>query len=111
MAESTDQERRIDALQTAVRDVAADVKAYRIEFAASIARVEALIPLRLGEQMVTLGVKLDSAIRDLSDLRTLIRSDLISRTEFDPVKQVVYGVVALILTAVVGALIALVVNR
>jgi len=36
---------------------------------------------------------------------------MVTRSEFDPVKKVVYGAVALILTTVFGALIALVVMR
>lgn len=35
----------------------------------------------------------------------------VTQTEFDPIRKLVYGLVGLILTAVVGALIAMVVNR
>ncbi len=38
-----------------------------------------------------------------------IKGEYISRAEFDPVKKIVYGLVSLILVAVVGAIVALVV--
>jgi subtilase family serine protease len=45
---------------------------------------------------------------DVKDIKETIKNDFITEAEFDPVKKVVYGLVALILVAVVGALIALV---
>jgi hypothetical protein len=38
-------------------------------------------------------------------------SQYVEKSEFEPVKKVVYGVVALILTAVIGALVGLVILR
>lgn len=35
----------------------------------------------------------------------------VTQDEFDPIKKIVYGIVALILTAVVGAIVSLVLNR
>lgn len=35
----------------------------------------------------------------------------VTQDEFDPIRKLVYGIVGLILTAVVGALISIVVNR
>lgn len=35
----------------------------------------------------------------------------VTQTEFDPIRKLVYGIVALILTSVVGAVLAVVLNR
>jgi hypothetical protein len=35
----------------------------------------------------------------------------VTQTEFDPIRKLVYGIVALILTAVVGALLSFVINK
>ena len=45
------------------------------------------------------------------EVQTIIRGEYIRRDEFAPVKQVVFGLVAVILFAVVGALAMLVVRR
>lgn len=39
-----------------------------------------------------------------------VSSHYVSKEEFEPIKKIVYGLVSLILTAVVGALIAIVVG-
>jgi ABC-type phosphate transport system permease subunit len=39
-----------------------------------------------------------------------VSSGYVTKEEFDPIKKIVYGVVSLILVAVIGALVALVVN-
>lgn len=39
-----------------------------------------------------------------------VSSNYVSKEEFDPIKKIVYGMVSLILIAVVGALVALVVG-
>lgn len=39
-----------------------------------------------------------------------VSTHYVSKEEFDPIKKIVYGLVSLILIAVVGALVALVVN-
>lgn len=35
----------------------------------------------------------------------------VTQVEFDPIRKLVYGIVALILTAVVGAIVSVVINR
>lgn len=53
-------------------------------------------------------------LKDLYDLIEKLRKEIsdayVSKTEFEPVKKVVYGLVSLILVAVVTALVALVVE-
>jgi hypothetical protein len=52
--------------------------------------------------------RIDSTLHDLT---TQFGSTYVTKSEFSPVKSVVYGLVALILTAVVGAMIYLVIQR
>lgn len=46
----------------------------------------------------------------VTKLDAKISSGYVTKEEFDPIKKIVYGVVSLILVAVVGALVALVVG-
>jgi hypothetical protein len=48
--------------------------------------------------------------RDLDEIKIKLDGSYVTKEEFQPVKNIVYGLVALILVAVVGALVALVVN-
>ena len=47
----------------------------------------------------------------LNAIDTKVSSGYVSKEEFEPIKKIVYGVVSLILIAVVGALVALVVSN
>lgn len=52
--------------------------------------------------------------RDIAEIKQTIKEskeDYISRAEFNPIKQIVYGLVGLILTGVVGALLTLVLRQ
>jgi len=49
--------------------------------------------------------------RDISDIKAKMRDDYVTHAEFAPVKQVVFGLVAVILLAVVGAIVALVIKQ
>ena len=52
-----------------------------------------------------------SYIRDkLEDIDKKVSSGYVTKEEFDPIKKIVYGMVSLILTAVVGAVVALVIG-
>lgn len=46
----------------------------------------------------------------MNAIDTKVSSGYVSKEEFEPVKKIVYGIVSLILVAVVGALVALVVG-
>jgi hypothetical protein len=46
----------------------------------------------------------------LNAVDTKVSNHYVSKEEFEPIKKIVYGVVSLILIAVVGALVALVVG-
>jgi len=49
--------------------------------------------------------------RDVMEIKTKLEADYVSREEFDPIKKIIYGLVSLILVAVVGGLISLVVLK
>lgn len=46
----------------------------------------------------------------LNAVDTKVSNNYVSKEEFEPIRKIVYGVVSLILVAVVGALVALVVG-
>lgn len=48
---------------------------------------------------------------EVSDIKQDIQGHFVTREEWEPVKKIVYGLVAMILTAVVGALIGLVIIK
>lgn len=56
-------------------------------------------------------VKIDYIIERVKDIEEKLEKKYVSQEEFKPVKSIVYGMVTLILTAVVGALIALVIQK
>lgn len=49
--------------------------------------------------------------RDISQINQKLDHNYVTKEEFAPVKTLVYGMVGLILTAVVGALITLVIRK
>lgn len=79
-----------------------------------IADVEHLmerIPENLGANIATLSGQVLTAIRDLDELKRMLRADFVTRAELDPIKRLVYGVVGLILTGVIGGLLGLVILK
>ena len=44
--------------------------------------------------------------RDIIDIKEKLNDDYVTKTEFEPIKKIVYGLVGLILVAVVTALVA-----
>lgn len=46
----------------------------------------------------------------INDIDSKVSSGYVTKEEFEPIKKIVYGVVSLILTAVVGAIVALVIG-
>jgi hypothetical protein len=62
-------------------------------------------------QFTTLNGTLSRLVCDVAELKTQMKTDYVNRREFEPVRNIVYGAVGLILMAVLGALIALVVQH
>jgi hypothetical protein len=56
-----------------------------------------------------LATKIDFLTTEVKELKGLVRSNYITKADFDPVRRIVYGMVALVLTAVIGALIGLII--
>ena len=48
---------------------------------------------------------------DVIEIKALVKNDYVTKTEFEPIKKLVYGIVTLILTGVIVALLSLVVRR
>jgi hypothetical protein len=48
---------------------------------------------------------------DVTDIKHKLDGEYVTRMEFDPIRKIVYGVVTIVLTAVVGGLVALVVYK
>ena len=71
----------------------------------------ALVPRSLSGDLVSLNVGLKVVIAELEIVKGLMRSDLVGRMEFEPIKRLVYGMVGVVLTAVLVALITMVVKR
>ena len=60
-------------------------------------------------QMTALNGQMTRLVCDVADLKAVLKTDYVHRREFLPVRNIVYGAVGLILTAVFGALIAVVI--
>lgn len=58
----------------------------------------------VSDRLVRIETKLDY-------IQNVLDKDIVLRAEFTPVKNIVYGLVTLILTSVVGAIIALVLKQ
>jgi subtilase family serine protease len=72
----------------------------------------------LRDDMSKIQVKLAEVQKDvefikieITEIKKKLDSIYVTQDEFDPVRKIVYGVVSLILVAVVGAIIALVIRR
>lgn len=107
-----------DATLRAVTQKADDLanELHRDELAAAklFADVEHLmerIPDDLGASIATLSGQVATAVRDLDEVKRMLRSDFVTRQELDPVRKLAYGVVGLILTGVIGGLLGLVILR
>ena len=58
-----------------------------------------------------LEVKIDYIIDRVKDIEQKLEMKYVSQDEFKPVKTIVFGMVAIILTSVVVALIALIISK
>ena len=57
-----------------------------------------------------IDTKLNFIMQSVKDIKQDLEKNYVTRMEFDPVKKVIYGLIGIILVAVVGAVIALVVK-
>ena len=61
--------------------------------------------------LATLKTDLEYIKRDIADIKSVLKADYVTRDEFSPIKSIVYGLVGIVLTSVIGALVALVVKQ
>lgn len=66
---------------------------------------------RISTQIAVIEERTRNIDSKVTSIVTKIENDYVVKQEFEPVKKLVYGMVSLILIAVVGALIGLVVYR
>lgn len=55
-----------------------------------------------------IATKLDYISRDVVEIKLKLEKDYVTQDEFAPIKQIVYGMVSVVLLAVVGAIVTLV---
>ena len=63
------------------------------------------------ENIDVIATKLDYIQRDIVEIKVKLESEYVTQDEFEPVKKIVYGMVGVILLAVIGALITLVLRQ
>jgi len=54
--------------------------------------------------------KLDYIQRDLVEIKVKLEKDYVTKDEFDPIKKVVYGLVSIMLVALIGSVLSLVIK-
>lgn len=59
---------------------------------------------------VGIGKDVEQIKKDITEIKLLITQNYVRREEFNPVQKIVYGLVSVILMAVLGAMIALVIK-
>lgn len=62
-------------------------------------------------QIAVIATTVKNIEKDVDEIKTKLDENYITKSEFEPVKRVVYGLVALILSAVVIAVVALVIQK
>ena len=65
------------------------------------------------EQSLSIGlISQDIAYikKDVSDIKLAIRSEYVTKSDFEPIKKIIYGMVSVVLFAVVGAIVTLVIK-
>lgn len=62
-------------------------------------------------QLAVMAEQIASIRDDVTDIKKKLESDFVVRTEFMPVRNIAYGLVTLVFTSVLGALLALVLNK
>jgi len=66
---------------------------------------------QMGISLAVILNKVDRIETDVKGITTKLDADYVTQDQFEPVKKIVYGMVATILLAVVGAVVALVVKQ
>ena len=62
----------------------------------------------LKTDIAIISTKLDNVQVDVKEIKEKLESDYVTKEEFDPYKRIIQGIITLILTAIVGALLTLI---
>lgn len=62
-------------------------------------------------QLAVMANDIKYVVKSVDDLNNKIDHNYVTKDQFEPVKRIVYGLVGLILVAVVGALLSLVIGK
>lgn len=65
---------------------------------------------RENETLAVISNDMSYVKRDIAEIKNTVSTGYVTRSEYEPVKKIVYGMVSLILIAVVGGMISLVVR-
>lgn len=68
-------------------------------------------PSSAEERIATHEAHLAHISDDVKEIKALLYSQFVSKSEFEPVRNAVYGLIGILLTSVIGALAALVLKR
>jgi hypothetical protein len=49
--------------------------------------------------------------QEVHDIKVMVQEQYVTKAEFEPIKKIVYGLVSIILIAVVGAIVSLVISK
>jgi hypothetical protein len=58
-----------------------------------------------------IATKIDYMQRDVAEIKSKLDAEYVTQDQFEPVKKLVYGMVSIILVAVMGAIVALVIRK
>lgn len=62
-------------------------------------------------KLAVISTNVDFIKAEVSEIKRIQQSNFVSKDEFEPIKRLVYGVVGLIMVAVVGAVLSLVITK
>lgn len=68
-------------------------------------------PNNQGKNLDVIANDISYIKQDIKEIKDSVVSTYVTKDQFEPIQRLVYGVVGLILFAVVGAVVSLVVNR
>lgn len=68
------------------------------------------MPTQMDTKIAVIQTDINYIKKSVDELNEKLEDKYVTQDEFDPIKKLTYGLVALILTSVVGAIISIVVN-
>lgn len=62
-------------------------------------------------ELAVLQTQIGQVQKDITEIKELVKEQYVLKSEFDPVRKIVYGLVSVILVGVIGALMTLVIKQ